>query len=285
MRSMTIIIPLLASILATAAPAAETENTDDEPLWEVFLAAFGRQGPAYPASEDNEFNLIPLPLPVYRGKVLRLGEDEDSPIKGRLFRSDRLRLDLAADINFSSDSEDIDARNGMPDLDFLLELGPELQYRVNENGDRYRLLLAPQIKVAMSFDGLSPSTQGMVFSPEIQYVRRLSGPRRHRLKFKLTPSFATRDYMEYFYEVEPRFTAPGRPAYRAHGGYLGTEIGLSWRRQVSEKLDFVVGGAVAFHEGAINDDSPLFRDDTTGSVFAAFMWKLWESERRVPRAD
>ena len=120
----------LAAGLACADQADEPETQEEElePLWEWRLAAFGRYGASYPGSEENQFNLIPLPFPVYRGKFLRVGDDQENPIRGRLLRTDRVKIDFAFDLNFPVDSDDIAARTGMPDLDLLLEVGPELEW-------------------------------------------------------------------------------------------------------------------------------------------------------------
>jgi hypothetical protein len=70
----------------------------------------------------------------YRGTFLRVGDDTDSPIRGRVFRTDRIKLDIDFDLVFGSDSDDIAARTGMPDLDLLLELGPELELQFVDRG-------------------------------------------------------------------------------------------------------------------------------------------------------
>jgi outer membrane protein len=276
------IIPLLllclpAVTLAEPAPG----NEDSKPLWEWNLAAFGRYGPAYPASEEQQFNLIPLPFPVYRGKIFRLGEDTESPIKSRLFRRDRIKLDFAFDLNFSSDSDDIDARTGMPDLDFVLEVGPELELQFNRKpvlGGAW--FFTPQLKIATSFDGLNPGYEGLIFSPEFQYRVKLADD-RSKIKLKISPSFATEDYMDYYYQVDPTYATAQRQAFDADGGYLGTDLSVSWRHSLTATFDIVVGTRFGFHQGATNDDSPLFTDDTTTSVYGAFLWKFWESERRA----
>ena len=274
---------LIAPLVFAQVPDNQDQKTD--PLWEMRLAAFGRYGPAYPASEDYQVNIIPLPLPIYRGKFLRLFDDRENPIRGRIFRRDRIKLDFAFDLNFPSDSDDVDARTDMPDLDLLLEVGPELELEFARpaifDG---RWFLGFQLRPAFSFDGLDPSFRGVVFSPELTYRKKLDSD-KDEIKVRLTPSFASEKYMDYFYTVDPAFATPGRPAFAADSGYLGTDLTLSWRNILNEKFEVLIGTRLSFHQGAANEDSPLFTQDTTFSVYAAFTWKFWESERRVPKLD
>ena len=61
----------------TAACAAENEQ---ESLWELSIGGYGRYGQSYPGSEDSQTDIIPLPFPVYRGKILRVGDETDKPV-------------------------------------------------------------------------------------------------------------------------------------------------------------------------------------------------------------
>ena len=165
----------------TEEPAGESSETaggaaaegETEPLWEWRLATFARYGESYPASENSQFNIIPFPLPVYRGKVLRIGEDSQSPIRGRLLRTDRIKLDLAFDLNFPVDSGDVDARTGMPDLDFQVEVGPELEIEFSRSKTRGSWFISPQLRPSFIFDSVIPKYQGIVFSPELIYKKKL----------------------------------------------------------------------------------------------------------------
>ena len=284
-KAILLLLLCLAMPVAIAAEADNAKEEETEPLWEWRLAAFGHYGPYYPASEDYQLNIIPVPYPIYRGKFLRLGDDREKPITGRVFRRDRIKLDFSFGLNFSGDSDDIDARTGMPDLDLLLEVGPELEMefarRAVFDG---RWFLSLEVRPAFSFDGLDPTYQGIVMSPELSYIKKL--PKlKDELKIRLTPTFANSKYMDFFYTVDPVFAVPGRPAYEADSGYLGTDISISFLKSINEEFEFLIGTRLSSHHGAANDKSPLFTEDLTFSVYAAFSWKFWESERREIKLD
>lgn len=254
----------------TAAPA---------PLWEVRFAGFGRYGESYPAAKEQQLNVVPLPFPIYRGKFLRVGDETQKPVRTRLFRRDRIKLDIDFGLNFPVDSDDIDARTGMPDLDLLGEAGPELELQFNDPLLGGTAWLALQARGAVSMDGLSPDWRGMVFSTEFRHQRKLFSARTELLT-RITPEFATADYMDFFYGVAPEFATLARPAYGARSGYLGTRVGMTVKHRISETLELRTGFRLGLYQGARNENSPLFTDDITTSAFVAFLWKFWESEQR-----
>jgi MipA family protein len=265
---------------ANAEPKQLIPSADLKPLWEMRLATFGRYGPAYPGSEDSQLNIVPLPLPIYRGKVLRIGENSESPIRGRIFRGDRIKLDFAFDLNFPVDSEDIEVRKNMPDLDLLIEIGPELEFQFTKEpklGGHWYLGL--QLRPAFSFDGLDPSYRGIAFSPEFSY-RINFADERDSLKLRVTPTWATEKYMGYFYNVDSSLATLERDAYQARSGYLGTDLSLSWVKTINERWEFVTGTRLSLNQGAKNEESPLYTKDYGIAVFAAFTWKFWESSTR-----
>jgi len=258
---------------------ASSNGDGDKALWELNLAAFGRYGPAYPASEDNQVDVVPLPFPVYRGKILRVGDSTEKPVTTRLFRRDRIKLDLDFGLNFPVDSKDVDARTGMPDLDLLAEAGPELELQfVKAPGDVGKMFLSLQLRGALSFDGIDPSWQGTIASTELKYVRPLNSNRTEFI-IRLTPEWASSDYMDFFYSVAPEFATEDRAAYDADSGYLGTKLAFSIKHKFTDSFQLRSGIRFGFYQGASNEDSPLFTQDTTTSVYIAFLWKVWESER------
>ena len=167
---------------------------------------------------------------------------------------------------------------------FLLDLGPELELQFAEKSPLAGadLFLGLQLRAATSWGDINPSYEGLVFNPELKWLKSFSEQRRSELKFKITPGFATAKYMDFFYGVEERFATPMRPAYDSDGGYLGTDFSLSFTHAIASNYEIFVGTKLSVLSGAKNDDSPLFKDDINTAVFAAFLWKFWESKRRVP---
>jgi len=255
-----------------------------EPLWEVRLAGFSRYGAAYPASEDSQVNVVPLPFPIYRGVFLRVGDDAEKPVRTRLFRRDRIKLDLDFGLNFPVDSDDVDARFGMPDLDLLLEVGPELELQFAGNPMGGELFIAGQLRAAASLDGLDPTWRGTVLSAELKHKRPVFGPHTE-LMTRVTPEWASNDYMDFFYGVAPEFRAQNRTDYRARSGYLGTKLSFVVKHDFTPTFEIRTGIKFGFYQGARNRDSPLFTKETTSGAYVAFLWKFWESSRRASTAD
>ena len=272
----------------TAATAAEasagdtgTPAAEEKPLWEMNLAAFGRLGPAYPGSEESQVNIVPLPFPIYRGSFLRVGDETGKPVRTRIFRRDRIKLDIDFGLNFPVDSEDVDVRTGMPDLGLLAEAGPELELEFVRGPKIGNAFLALQLRGAVSFDGIDPTWQGLIFSTEFKYRRKIRSERAEILA-RITPEWAGGDYMDFFYTVAPEFATQQRPAYESSGGYLGTKAAITFKYDFTEKFAVRTGVRAGFYQGARNRRSPLFTSDTTGEIYLAFLWKFWESKTMVP---
>ncbi|MEM6492513.1 MAG: MipA/OmpV family protein, partial [Pseudomonadota bacterium] len=94
-----------------------------EPLWEVGVGGFAAVGPQYPASSEYDVNGLPIPFFIYRGDFFRVDEGSARLVP---LDTDTVEIDLSLNASFGADSDDNEAREGMPDLDTLVEFGPEL---------------------------------------------------------------------------------------------------------------------------------------------------------------
>lgn len=276
-------LPVLLALLAAPAVARAQEN-DRRPLFELGIGGGGAWIPDYPAADQNRLRGIPFPYLVHRGEILRA---DDRGLRTDVYRGSALEFSFAFSGAFPVSSEDNRAREGMPDLDWLGEVGPGLRYTVwtgtpapGRRPDR-RLLLELPVRAVFSTDLTSIRFRGLTAEPNIVFEQRGLFLRDSRLRLSLGPIFGTERFQDYFYEVAPEFARPGRPAYDARGGYLGTRLQLSYRLPLSDSISFVAGGRVENFTGAANRDSPLFRREVNYTLAAGFAWSLYKSGSTV----
>jgi outer membrane protein len=256
---------------------------DMRPVWEVgaFAAAFNT--PEYPAAGQRQSNVIPAPYFIYRGETIRIGEG--SIARAVAIDKDWYELDLSLAGSFNANSEDNDTRAGMPDLDFIFELGPQLKVRLSkfefEKHGKAELFLNLQARAAFSTDFSGINKRGYVFQPVISYRQRGWLSQKTALSISLSPTWATEKLHDYFYQVDSDFVTEQRQAYDAKGGYLGTDLSVGLSFNATEDIRIFTFAGVSLHSGSANEVSPLFREKSTFSYGVGMVWRLWESENRV----
>lgn len=272
------VLLLAAAIALAGIGAAQAEEDGGKPLVELGVIGGGGYVPDYPAAGQNHFNAIGAPYLIYRGKILRAGDK--GIVRGRFIDTERVEFDVSLDGSYRADSDDNDARRGMPDLDYLGEVGPRLQITLARAARDAKIDLELPLRAVFSTDLTDLNYRGIVFHPEIAYQHANFFSPKLRFKLGVGPIFATSELMDYFYEVEPQFATAGRPAYSADAGYLGSQIGLRMAKQVTERFQVFGLASLGLYYGAANEDSPLYREDATWSVGLGAAWSFYQSERR-----
>lgn len=263
----------LALLCALAvAPAAAA----DLPLWEIGAGVAAVALPDYRGSDEGRGYLLPLPYFVYRGEFLK---SDRQGIRGTLFDSERLDLNLSVAASLPVDSSENAAREGMPDLQPSVEIGPSLEIRLWRNGEA-RLDLRLPLRAAITLES-SPRAIGWVATPHLN----LDVPGRSALAgwhFGLLagPIYGSRRQHEYFYGVAPQFATTARPAYEARGGYAGLQILAAASRRFARTW---VGAFVRADtlRGAVFEASPLVKRDTYLAAGVGVSWVIDVSRERV----
>lgn len=283
LRSVLLLLVMKLPTLAHAQTTPSVPAGEEVPLWELGFGAGALHIPDYPASSQNRVRGIALPYAIYRGEVLRLGDGQAA--RAVAAESPWYELSMSFDAAFDANSDNNRARQGMPDLDFMFEAGPQVIFKLGdyrfENGGRSDLRLQLQTRGVFSTDFTGIAHRGMVFEPMLRYRHYgLLSP-----KFDLTVSFrpvwADRKLHGYFYDVDPVFATGERMEYRAGSGYFGTHLNFYGTWHFSEKFQLFGGIQTMNHNGAANTSSPLFRQHFTTSVGLGFIWKVLESRRTV----
>jgi len=252
-------------------------------LWEFGFGGAVGEVANYPASSERNLIAIAAPYFVYRGDIFRVGGGNG--VRAVVVEEKNYEFDLSFGGAFSADSEDNTAREGMPELDFLFEVGPQAVFKLKdfqfEGGGNGRLNARLQARAAFSTDFSRIDKRGFVFNPVLTYQQRGRFFEGTALSASIGAVFATEKLHDYFYQVDDAFANELRDSFDAKGGYLGTELGVSFSFPLAENIRAFVGGGAQIHTGSANEDSPLYEDDITYSVAVGFVWRLYQSDAKA----
>ena len=257
---------------------ASLGNAKELPLWELVLGGGALTVPEYRGS-DNSRNLpFPFIYPLYRGDRLRI---DDEGVRGVLYESGHVNFDFSADANTDVDSEG-SAREGMPDLDPTLQLGPLLQVRLATNQETpSALFLNIPVRGVFAVNLDRFDHVGLTFSPHVTYYRWLDFfGRNWRLGLTAGLEFADAEFHDYYYRVDPVFATATRPADDADAGYGGTRF-IATLVSRNNKSWISLFMRYDRFDGAVFEDSPLVERSDGLSVGFIYARIVARSKRRV----
>ena len=219
---------LLAAVLSAAvSPHARAEL---EPKWELGAGATVLRLPDYRGSDESRGYVYPLPYFVYRGKVMRLDREG---LRGVLVESERVEFDISLSGTLPVDSSKNQAREGMPDLDPVLEIGPKLNLTLwRDRAKEGRLDLRFALRGVVATDLSHTQDAGYIFHPHLYLgIKPAFLDGKWDASAQIGPLYGSDRYHQYYYGVAPQFATATRPAYQASAGYSGLATGGSLRRR------------------------------------------------------
>lgn len=257
---------LLSLILLLAAAAAPAQ--DPLPKLELGAGLFLLEAPDYRGSSKSDTYLLPTPYIKYRGERVRV----DEGAQGVIFESPDLLFTLSGNLSLPAD-DDTPEREGMDELDAIIEFGPSVNYRFYRLDDSAWWIDLP-LRFAYTLDQ-DFDYVGAVFQPRLSWRKPMRRLGEWKLRFNIGPLFASDDYHEYFYSVTPEDATVSRAAYDAEGGYSGLRAEFTLSKRFGT---YWLGGFLRYDDldNSKIDDSPLVTD--TGSWFGgiALAWVFHE---------
>jgi outer membrane scaffolding protein for murein synthesis (MipA/OmpV family) len=270
-----------SAICLALAPA--TAGARELPLWEIGLGLAALYLPDYRGADQARGYLLPFPVLFYRGERLRADREG---LRGRLFASDRVELDLSLAGALPVRSDRNDARRGMPKLDPVAEFGPSLVVTLARTDDRRRSIeLRLPVRAAYALDDVRLESIGGVFSPQLRVSwRDPTWWPGWQADVSAGPMYASRAYHQFVYGVAPAYATPERPSYQAPGGFSGMQLTFTADRRYGavRVFGFVRAESVG---GAVYESSPLIRRSTSLLAGVGVGVVLAESARRVQRDE
>lgn len=248
------------------------------PLYEYGVIGIASTIPHYRGSDESQNYYFPLPYFIYRGERLKANREG---LRGIFWRTERFQTEMSISGN-PPVSDDNEAREGMPGLDALLEVGPALRYYFWDYGERDSFYLQANVRAAFSFgfdDGIDSDYQGFTSGLSMTYLNsKLLSDYSTRFHVSCGIQFGDEKLHSFFYEVEPEYATAERDEFEAEGGYSGFHVSGSIVKEFSSKFWFSLYGRWLNNSGTAYEDSSLMREDNNYIFGAMITWKIGESE-------
>jgi len=265
-------------------PVPEAGNIKLEPLWELGMGGGATYTPDYPGSNQNHLWAIPFPFAVYRGEILH--SDRRGGTRARILQSASYEINFSAGGGLPSSSDSNTARDGMPNLEWLGELGPRIMFDLYSRPEEVLLRFGFPIRAAFSTNFEHLTDHGYLIAPELLYDRpHLFGSNLDAYAL-FTVNFSDRRFADYFYGVEPAYATAARPAYTSRAGYLLSDLTLGLVAPV-ESLNLKIMSSMTFESlaGSANTASPLFKSPFNFTASIVLIWVFAQSSDKVESVD
>lgn len=278
-------IKILSVLAAIWSPTAFGQESVPLPRLEIGVAAAGIQTAAYPSSSVNIKRVFAAPWLIYRSEKL---EVKDGGVKLIAYQNDRLTIDLGINGSLSADTSETPLREGMPDIDFIFELGPRFDFKLSDDikGNwRNRFNWESAYRFALSTDFGNLDYRGPVASTRLVYRKDSLTKKGLGFNVALRATWAGNQLQDYFYGVDEEFVTDVRPEFDADPGFIGLDLSAGVSFRPLKPVGAFIGLGYTSLAGAKNADSPLFEDTGDPRIILALSWRLYQSKKTVTPID
>lgn len=268
---------------AAADKAAPTSPTKPimAPLWELGLYNFVASIPHYPGSDQSAVYAFPTPFFTYRGEHLRATREG---VRGIFYQGPYLETSLSLSGNPPVPKSNR-ARAGMPRLDAMGEIGPSVKWFFLGRHPLDQLYLQASVRAAASIGfsgGPQVRYQGLTGGLGAVYYNRSRFLAQHvRFHFGAGLNFGDRTYNGYFYNVDPAYATPERPAYRSAAGLSDAYLSASAQYDLNPRVSFGTYARWDTVAGAVFADSPLVKQNNNFVIGAVVILRVFRSSTMV----
>jgi outer membrane scaffolding protein for murein synthesis (MipA/OmpV family) len=247
------------------------------PLWEVGLFGMVGRLPHYRGADEYKVYVLPLPYAIYRGEFLQADREG---VRGLFYKGPRIETDLS--MNGSPPVDDSSrAREGMPELEPLVEMGPSVKVHLYRGARHPKLYAEAAGRAVISVDrsDLGSRYEGKRASLGVALTEGRFRP--WLVGMRVGVDFADAGYNGYFYDVSESEVLPDRARYQSEGGYGGWALSGFLVRELTPALSISLYGRWDNLDGAVYEDSPLVKRENNFVIGTAVIWRIAVSRQRV----
>jgi outer membrane scaffolding protein for murein synthesis (MipA/OmpV family) len=268
---------LLVAVSCLPIVSHATENKSNSKSSLLLGAGLGVASlPHYPGSDENDDYFLPLPYIDFRSDRLSVN---DKGVHAELINANIIQLDFDITGSFPVSSDDNTARNGMPDLGFFVEIGPEVSLRLIQKQNYY---ISIDIPVRASFELLGEDKTfddkfvqdaGYLLEPRLHYEAK-NGSLSY--DFDIGFLWADETYQSKFFSVNQEFVTNERAFYKARSGLMGHRLSSTVKYETDNWLLLSYVKYIDLSQGK-NELSPLIKKDDylLGGVGFVRKFKIW----------
>lgn len=245
-------------------PQTTIPTNNDGPFWGVALGGGWIQD--YPGAAQGRMRY--LAIPTYKSKYLTI--DRQDGVRGDLLERQRYQLSISFSFMFPTDSADIPARQGMPDLAWSFQMGPELRIELLHNSFHTMYLRLPWRFVVNTDFYSTFQYLDWNFAPGFRNIFNFG--KYGEITTRLEVDFAAESYNDLFYQVDTEYATAQRPYFDAKAGIMEYIVGANYAYYDFFPMTLFMGANAYLVHHSRNIDSPLIFKKTNYSFLGGVVY-------------
>ena len=244
------------------------------------MGAINIDVPYYPGSLKNQNRTLPLFWPIYRGEYFRLDQEGT---RAKLTNKELYEIGISAGFSFPIKNNDVNVREGMNDINYVIEIGPRFIYRIISNSSWHKLNFNLSLRSAFEVNekNLRSKNIGISGGPNFSYWIYLNKDKSASLFTNFGILYGDKKYNNFYYGVSAQYETTSRLPYLAEEGEISKRIFSRVAFNLHRDLQIFFGGFYSKIGGSRNIRSPLIETTTNSGFAIGFLWNIYKSEKIV----
>jgi outer membrane scaffolding protein for murein synthesis (MipA/OmpV family) len=219
---------------------------------------------------------LPLPWLIYRGPVWRAG---GGTFGARVAKNQFAEFDIGLGGSLRASSDDVQVREGMPNLGFLFEFGPRVKLNLARPSPGSVVRLEVPLRGVFEIES-GVNYRGLALEPKLTYDHRHLGS-GWGFSGSVGAFYGNQRFNQYLYGVPSAFATPARSAYDAKAGLITPRVQLTLSHQFNKDLRLFAFTRTDWAGQGRNSSSPLHLKDQGSSLGLGAVWTLGRSAQTV----